>query len=314
MNEQPLGLIIDTRGLEGFKVVSKDNEKIGTVDGVWEDNTGQAAFVSLKTGWLGKGKVHFVPVYEAEVNESGKTIRLPYDEKTIKGSPEFKSDADIDAASETRLYEYYRVHGKYTEEKPAPDWRAGGRREEMREDSGADRTGLDEDEAAALEADRADLAEEASLKAGRTELEEEPPIEAGEAGLEDEASRRSAASMDLKEEKLHVSKKDVDAGGVRLRKVIRTEIVNQPVELSHEELVVEKEPAKGGGRPISAEFHEEEIFIPLRKEVAEVSKTANVKEKVRAEKFTQKERETLSEPVRKEDVQVDRENRGKKPT
>ena len=39
---------------------------------------------------------------------------------------------------------------------------------------------------------------------------------------------------------LKIGKRTVDAGSVRLRKVIRTEIVNQPVEIRHEDVVVER--------------------------------------------------------------------------
>ena len=51
------------------------------------------------------------------------------------------------------------------------------------------------------------------------------------------------ASVKLTEEQVKVGKREVTAGGVRLRKFIRTETVNQPVELRREELVIERVPA-----------------------------------------------------------------------
>ena len=40
-----------------------------------------------------------------------------------------------------------------------------------------------------------------------------------------------------------VGKREVEYGGVRLRKVVKTEVVNQPVELTREEIVIERVPA-----------------------------------------------------------------------
>src|SRR2546423_15287435 len=47
----------------------------------------------------------------------------------------------------------------------------------------------------------------------------------------------------LYEESLNVGKREVEAGSVRLRKIVRTETVSQPIELRHEELVIDREPA-----------------------------------------------------------------------
>ena len=49
----------------------------------------------------------------------------------------------------------------------------------------------------------------------------------------------------LYEETVNVGKREVETGAVRLRKVVRTETVNQPVQLRHEEIVIDREPANG---------------------------------------------------------------------
>src|ERR1041385_6686529 len=49
----------------------------------------------------------------------------------------------------------------------------------------------------------------------------------------------------LYKESLAVGKREVDAGSVRVKKIVKTETVNQPVELRHEEIVIEREPASG---------------------------------------------------------------------
>src|SRR3982750_4609803 len=47
----------------------------------------------------------------------------------------------------------------------------------------------------------------------------------------------------LYQESINVGKREVDAGTVRLRKVVTTETVNQPVQIRRESLVIDREPA-----------------------------------------------------------------------
>ena len=54
-----------------------------------------------------------------------------------------------------------------------------------------------------------------------------------------------------------------------------------------------------------AEFSEEEIYVPLRREEAVVQKEAHVREEVRLGKREEREKQTVSETVRKEDVQIE---------
>jgi len=124
-----------------------------------------------------------------------------------------------------------------------------------------------------------------------------------------EKQESDVTTIKLHEEQVKVGKRQVEAGGVRLRKVVRTETVNQPVELRREEIVVERVPGKGQaqpGQPASKEFQQQDIYIPLRREEAVVEKEGRVREEVRVSKKTQTERQNVSEQVRKEDVEVQR--------
>lgn len=117
-------------------------------------------------------------------------------------------------------------------------------------------------------------------------------------------STAEEAKMTLSEEELKVGKRQVEAGGVRLRKIVRTETVNQPVELRREEIVVERVPASEAGAAQGA-FKGEEVYIPLRREEAVVQKEARVREEVRVRKEAQTEEQQISEPVRSEDVEIE---------
>lgn len=122
-------------------------------------------------------------------------------------------------------------------------------------------------------------------------------------GAEAKRSESGNQKVQLKEEHLKIGKRDVEYGGVRLRKVVRSEVVNQPVELKREEIVIERVPATGA-KP-GGDFSEEEIYVPLRREEAVVGKETEVTEEVRIGKKEQREKQTISETVRKEDVEIE---------
>ena len=66
-----LGRLVD------YAVVDKNNNKVGTVDAIWQDTSGQPEYLAVRTGWLGLGKAHVVPAQFADVNDRSKRIRLP---------------------------------------------------------------------------------------------------------------------------------------------------------------------------------------------------------------------------------------------
>ena len=236
-----------------YTVVDRHENKVGTVDSVWLDHSGQPAYVAVRTGWLGMGKTHVVPGQNAEVSERRQVIRLPYSTEQIKGAPEFDSTAQLQSTDEDRIGTYYGEHGFRRDQ-----W--------LRDrDVAADET--------RLRGKQADTTAERSIK--------------------------------LKDEELRVGKREIEAGGVRLRKVIRTEVVNKPVELKREEIVVERVPASD--RTTTEDFSEDEIYVPLRREEAVVAKEARVREEVRIGKRHETEQQTISDTVRHEDVEIEKE-------
>jgi uncharacterized protein (TIGR02271 family) len=122
----------------------------------------------------------------------------------------------------------------------------------------------------------------------------------------DRARGDERRKVQLKEERINVGKREVEAGGVRLRKVVRTEVVNQPIELKREEIVVERVPVSEGATA-DDDFSEDEIYVPLRREEAVVNKEARVREEVRVGKREERETQTVSETIRKEDVEIEKD-------
>jgi uncharacterized protein (TIGR02271 family) len=111
-------------------------------------------------------------------------------------------------------------------------------------------------------------------------------------------------SIPLAEERVVVGKRAVEAGGIRLQKVVRTEIVHQPIELRREEIIIERVTGSEAKKAAQGTFNEEVIFIPLQEEQAIVGKEAHIREEIRVRKKARTETQELHESVRKEDIEL----------
>jgi uncharacterized protein (TIGR02271 family) len=109
----------------------------------------------------------------------------------------------------------------------------------------------------------------------------------------------------LAEEQLQVGKQEVEAGNVRLRKVVRTEHEEVPVDLEREQVSVERVSPDQTDVPTNA-FQEQEIEVPVTREEPVVAKEAVATGGVRLNKESQTETRTVGADVRKEDVEIDR--------
>jgi uncharacterized protein (TIGR02271 family) len=112
-----------------------------------------------------------------------------------------------------------------------------------------------------------------------------------------------ATSVTRSEEELQVGKREVEAGSARLRKWVETEPVDIDVELRRETARVTREPID---QAVSdADIGEQEVEVGLREEEAVVQKQTVAKERVGIEKDVDTTRETVSDEVRKERVEVE---------
>jgi uncharacterized protein (TIGR02271 family) len=115
-------------------------------------------------------------------------------------------------------------------------------------------------------------------------------------------------AMTRSEEELRVGTSQRERGRARLRKYVVTEQVQQTVPVQREEVRVEREPISEGnvddalsGPDISEEEHE----VTLHEEEVVVEKRAVPKERVRMSKDTVTDEQTVSEDVRKEQIDVE---------
>jgi uncharacterized protein (TIGR02271 family) len=115
----------------------------------------------------------------------------------------------------------------------------------------------------------------------------------------------ATVEVPLSEEEVRVGKRTVGAGEVKLHKTVTTEQVNVPVELKHEDIVVERVAAHDVGSTGTGPFKEEQIKVPLSREEPVVEKETRVTGGVRVRKTQGVKQETIQENVRSEDVDVD---------
>lgn len=113
-------------------------------------------------------------------------------------------------------------------------------------------------------------------------------------------------TIKLREERLKVNKRSVEAGDVSVRKEVITENKTITVPVEREEIVIERRAGSGevsqGGISGSGS---EEIHIPVRREEIDVQKEAVVTDEVSVGKRKVQGTEQASGTVRKEQLKVD---------
>ncbi len=257
-----------------FNVVDQNKESIGTLHSMWNNqHTDELEFLGLKTGWL-FGSNHVVPADSAQVDEATRTIQVPYTLALIKDAPSMDADSEISDEEEAEIYRYYGASGRATT---------------TTQTTATTRT------TGSSVADMATGTAAGMMAKGAT---------ARDTKVGDDRE------ITLSEEQVKVGKRTVDAGAVRLRKIVRTEIVNQPVEIRHEDVVIERIAAdKVTPGTATSDFKEETIDVPLTREEVVVSKEAHVTGAVHLNKTSTAETQNVSETVRKEDVEVLRDGK-----
>ena len=115
-------------------------------------------------------------------------------------------------------------------------------------------------------------------------------------------------AMTRSEEELRVGTTERERGRARLRKYVVTEQVQQTVPVRREEVRIEREPitdANAGQATDGPAISEEEHEVVLHEEEVVTEKRAVPKERVRLDKDTVVDEQTVSEEVRKEQIEAD---------
>jgi len=116
-------------------------------------------------------------------------------------------------------------------------------------------------------------------------------------------------TIDVVEEDLKVGKRDVSHGRVRVRSYVVEDQVSEDVTLTRESVDVERNPVDRAVTDTDAAFRERTIEVEETAEEAVVSKEARVVEEVNVSKQAETDVETVTDTVRRTEVDVEDERR-----
>jgi uncharacterized protein (TIGR02271 family) len=261
--------LTDPATIQDRDILGADGGKLGKVETVFLDaQTDKPEWAAISTGFFGR-KVSLVPLSAATETGDGN-LQVPFDKERVKGSPHHEPDQALSEQDEIELFEYYGIPwgGETVTATGAPSGTATG-------------SGFADEQRASRE----------TRGAGH-----------------DVSGPNTDDAMTRSEERLNVGTERVEAGRARLRKYVVTENVTQTVPVSHEEIRVEREPitdanvdAAMDGPAISEEEHE----VVLHAERPVVGKETVPVERVRLDTETVTDQETVSDEVRKEQIDLD---------
>jgi uncharacterized protein (TIGR02271 family) len=254
----------------GQDVYDESGSKIGSASEVYlDDETGQPEWLTVRTGLFGT-KESFVPIRDADLTNEG--LRVPVSKERVKDAPKIDTDGHLSPQEEQELYRYYGL----------------GTGTQTTQTTGvADTT----------------TGTAGTQTTGRTDLSNEH----GTVG-HDTSGPTTDNAMTRSEERLSVGTRNEEIGRARLRKFVVTENVTETVPVTREEVRLEREPitdANIGNALDGPAISEEEHEVTLHAERAVVAKEAVPVERVRLDKQTVTEQETVSDTVRKEQIEME---------
>jgi uncharacterized protein (TIGR02271 family) len=267
----------------GGTVVDNDGDKIGKVSQVFlDDATGNPEWVTVATGLFGTGE-SFIPLNQATIR--GDEIVVPYDKSTVKGAPRVEdANGHLSESEEAELYRYYGL-----------DYSTGY------DDTTTTTAGYDT----------------TTTTAGYDTTTTTDVNAHGTVG-HDTSGPTTDDAMTRSEERLHVGTEKVQTGRARLRKYVVTDQETVTVPVSREEVRLEREPITEANRDSALagpDISEEEHEVVLTEERPVIAKETVPVERVRLDKETVTDTETVTDSVRKEEIEldgtdVDRDRRG----
>jgi len=280
----------------GGNVLSTGGGKIGSIGQIYlDDATGEPSWITVKTGLFGTSE-SFVPLDNA--NAQGDDVVVAYDKDKVKDAPRVDPDGSLSPEEEDELYRYYGVGSAGT-----TDYSDSTSGTQSGIASGYVENGSD--------ADYTDTVGTAGSAGGAgTSTGTDRVDHTGEPGIvgHDTSGPTTDDAMTLSEERVRVGTASRETGRARLRKYVVTENVTETIPVSHEEVRIEREPitdANRGAAQAGPAISEEEHEVVLRGEVPVVDKDVEAVERIRLNKETVTNQETVTDQVRKERVDLD---------
>jgi len=257
------------QSMVGRNAVDTSGDKVGKIGQIYlDDSTGDPQWVTVSTGLFGT-KESFAPLYGSRAD--GDDLVLAVSKAQVKDAPNVDNDGHLEESEVQALFEYYNGY--------LGDQDATGGRDDLDYVEGS--------------RDDSNYVEGADLSANT-----------GTVG-HDTSGPNTDDAMTRSEEQVRVGTQNVETGRARLRKYIVTENVTKTVPVSHEEVRIEREPIteENRGQAMSGgDLTEEEHEVTLHAEQPVVEKETVPVERVRLATETVTGEETVTEQVRKEQI------------
>src|SRR5215218_3061767 len=270
ISKDQLGNLVASNG----DVIGRSGEKIGGIGTIYlDDISGDPEWVTVKTGLFGASE-SFVPLSGARI--AGNDIHVGYEKETVKDAPRVDANGNLSPEEEQQLYVHYGLSGTQS---------TGYQTGDVDYDTGLSGT----------------------QSSGYQTAEVDGNIDRATEGY-DTSGPTTDDAMTRSEERLNVGTRSQEAGRARLRKYVVTENVTQTIPVSREEVRLEREPitdANVGAAVSGPEISEEEHEVILHEERPVVEKEAVPVERLRLDTETVTAQETVSEDVRKEQIDAD---------
>ena len=268
----------------GHDLVDRDGDKIGKIEEIYLDtDTDAPEWALVNTGLFGT-KSTFVPLRGA--TPAGDGVQVPFEKAQVKDAPGIDAGGDLSQREEAELYRHYGL-----------DY------DDSRSDSGLPEGGAGADAGTASYDRDVDLADR------DRDRDRDFDGDAGRGTVgRDTSGPTTDDAMTLSEEQLDVGTTRREAGRARLRKYVVTEDVETTVPVEREEVRLEREPitdANVDRATEGPEISEEEHEVVLHAEEPVVEKRTVPKERVRLETDTVQEERSVSDTVRREELDLE---------
>jgi uncharacterized protein (TIGR02271 family) len=261
----PAPTIETAQAWQGRTMVDPSGDKLGTIDAIYlDDETGQPEWATVTSG-LFSAKVAFVPLAQAQ--DTGDSVRVPYDKAQVKNAPTLAADGSLSQDEEAELYRHYGL--EYSEHRSDSGLPAG---ERDRDDDGV----YDDVQDSAVGRDTSGPTTDDAM----TRSEEE---------LRVGTTRRERGRVRLRK---YVTTETQQ---------VTVPVQREEVRVEREPITDANLDAATSGPAISEEEHE----VTLHEETPVVDKRAVPKERVRLDTDTVTDERQVSEDVRKEHIEVE---------
>jgi uncharacterized protein (TIGR02271 family) len=312
----------DIKGLDLYV----NDDKVGSVDDILVDDNGAIRYLIIHTGnWI-MGKKVLLPIGFARIDYSKDRVYAKNLTKSqVESLPEFKNEMVVDYDHEERVRGVYGRGNSATAQDVTSGAMATGSMGGMAvpntavmgdpDDMLPVETGYVEVEPGYASNMRSSAASnmdttpatpmDTTTNRDAYDYDREPHLY----GIGDEEDR---ADLKLYAERLVASKTRRQAGEAVIRKRVETETAQASIPVTKERIEIERTPATGATSvaPGDTAFQEGVVSrVEIYEEVPEFRKEAYVSEEVKVNKVVETETATTSERVRREEVDIDVDNR-----